>query len=145
VKSKSFHTNSYSSYGLKYRDKSGYVVYLDKYFEKRIQLIKEIPAEITLLYNELYQRFKQSEDMIKSYIQGLVEQEEWNTLRQISAYLDRYSTKSLNQYFNRYNYNDVATYQRETKENIITRIKSRFEDQNTALNDLKSTLNSINL
>jgi hypothetical protein len=145
VKSKSFHTSSYSSYGLKYRDKSGYVVYLDKYFEKRIQLIKEIPAEITLLYNELYQRFKQSEDMIKSYIQGLVEQEEWNTLRQISAYLDRYSTKSLNQYFNRYNYNDVATYQRETKENIITRIKSRFEDQNTALNDLKSTLNSINL
>jgi hypothetical protein len=145
VKSKSFQPSAYSTYTLRYRDKSGYIVHLDKYFEKRIQLIKEIPAEITLLYNELYQRFKLHEDMIKSYIESLVEQEDWKTLRSITYYLDRYSTKTLNTYFNRYNYNDVTTYQRESKVDIIKRINSKFEDQEKELKELNSILTIVNL
>jgi hypothetical protein len=93
-----------------YRDKSGYIVDLSKYFDQRIKAVKEISPLIKSAYDQVFSYLQDVENKIKESLQRLIEQEDWEALKTVSDHLQTHSTNSFNRFIEREGLLDIEKF-----------------------------------
>ena len=87
--------NGYRS-SMKYRDKSGYMVDLTKYFDKMLDLIKGTPKIVKDNYAKAFKFIEDTQKEIVVTMKQLAQDEEWDKLKRFIEFMNYYGTKKFN-------------------------------------------------